>query len=170
MSIPGLLHQTKFWELPKSSSWSLGIFPPIADTIAYLWSCISKSLFTVDALEDCPSLVIDDAEVFEVFFTTAFASKVYSQTSQVPVTVWGSEVLPTVNGKEARDAVSKLDVPKCLEPDGMQPALLERTGQCHRKATHCCVWKLMMNREVLWCVEKGKHHSPPQEEQEGESK
>lgn len=100
-----------------------------------------ESLFTVDALEDCPSFVIDDAEVFEVVFTSAFASKGYSQTSQVPVTVWGSEVLPTVNGKEARDAVSKLYLLKCMEPDGMQPALLERTGQCHCKATRCRVWK-----------------------------
>ena len=37
-------------------------------------------------------------------------------------------MLPTVNEKEARDTISELDVHKCVEPDGMQPALLERAG------------------------------------------
>jgi len=48
-------------------------------------------------------------------------------------------MLPTVNGEEAGDTISKLDVHKCMEPGGMQPALLEADGQCHCKATHCHV-------------------------------
>lgn len=46
---------------------------------------------------------------------------------------------PTVDGKEARDSTGKLDVHKCVEPDGMQPAQPEATGQCHCKATLSCL-------------------------------
>lgn len=48
-------------------------------------------------------------------------------------------MLPTVDGKEAREAISKLDVHKCVEPDGKQPAQLEGAGQCLCKATLCHV-------------------------------
>lgn len=107
-----------------------------------------ESLFTAVALEDCLSLVIGEAEVFEIFFASAFASEGCSQASQDPDPVWGSEVLPTVNGKESKDTGSKLDVHKCLEAFGMQPTLPGRTGQCHCKATLCRVGKLMRMREV----------------------
>lgn len=41
-----------------------------------------ESLFTAIALEDCLPLVIGEAEVFEIFFASAFASEGCSQASQ----------------------------------------------------------------------------------------
>lgn len=75
--------------------------------------------------------MIDCVEVFGVFFGLLFAStagKGCSQAFRVPSPVQGSEALPMVDGRELRDDISKVDVCKCMQTDGMHPALLEGTS------------------------------------------
>lgn len=56
--------------------------------------------------------------------------------------------------KKSGDAVSK------LEGRGTRWDTASSAG--HHEATRCHLWNLMMIREVSWCLEKGKHHTPPQ--------
>lgn len=99
----------KSWELPKSSSWTLGLFTASSQTLLLIYEAAYQTKSVHCGCFRSLSLMIDDAEVFKVFFAISGCS----QASQVPVTVWGSEALPTVNGKETTHAISKLDMRKC---------------------------------------------------------
>ncbi|PKU36831.1 rna-directed dna polymerase from mobile element jockey-like [Limosa lapponica baueri] len=81
-------------------------------------------------LNEMGAMVTEDAEKVELlnaFFASAFtaqASLQESHTLEVTEKVWMKEDFPLVQEDQVREQLSKLDIHKCMDPDGMHPRVL----------------------------------------------
>ena len=91
---------------------------------------------------------MEEAEVLNASFASAFTSKTSLQELQVPVTRakgWSKEDGPLVEADQVREYLSKQDIQKSMGPDGMHPRVL-------RKLSDVIAWLLSKTFDLSWRV------------------
>lgn len=156
----------KFWELPKPSSWTQ--------------ECLSQSQTSLLIYEAAFSLRVLQKTAFHLWWVMVRCLKfplpqpllasVALRPPQVPVAVWGSKVLPAVNGKEARETISKRACTSAWNQMGCSHICLREPANVVARPLAVAFEILSWSGKLSDVWEKGKHHTPSQEGQEGGSR